>query len=166
MSEENIQDDMQSSIEEDQRSLSQSESEPFAKNEQQVDEQASPVTEEPYTAEKRLEELQSKPNEQLEEKEIVPSEHRQKKKPSVKKAQTEITFNEISKQLEKQTEQMNKIVQILQPLQKHMKSAQKESELINQIRSQTNLVKRRLGEKNSRKTFPTFFIKNFISNKI
>ena len=47
-----------------------------------------------------------------------------------------VRFTAISKQLDKQSSQINKIVQILQPVQKQFKSIERQSELIKQIQFQ------------------------------
>jgi hypothetical protein len=67
----------------------------------------------------------------------------------------------ISKQLDKQTIQINKnMLQMLQPLQKHIKSADKQSELIKQLQSQLKQLQKQvsqiqravsIGKKNKRK---------------
>ena len=50
--------------------------------------------------------------------------------------QKEVALTGISKQLDKQSTQINKIIQILQPAQKQFKSVERQSELIKQIQSQ------------------------------
>ena len=50
--------------------------------------------------------------------------------------QKEAALTGISKQLDKQSTQINKIIQILQPAQKQFKSVERQSELIKQIQSQ------------------------------
>jgi len=53
----------------------------------------------------------------------------------------------ISKQLDKQTIQINKIIlQMLQPLQKHIKSADKQSELIKQLQSQLKQLQKQVSQ--------------------
>ena len=47
-----------------------------------------------------------------------------------------VCFTALSKQLDKQSSQINKIVQILQPVQKQFKSIERQSELIKQIQFQ------------------------------
>ena len=47
-----------------------------------------------------------------------------------------VRFTAISKQLDKQSSQINKIMQILQPVQKQFKSIERQSELIKQIQFQ------------------------------
>jgi hypothetical protein len=47
-----------------------------------------------------------------------------------------VRFTAISKQLDKQSSQINKIIQILQPVQKQFKSIERQSELIKQIQFQ------------------------------
>jgi hypothetical protein len=68
----------------------------------------------------------------------------------------------ISKQLDKQTDKISKnIMQMLQPLQKHIKSADKQSELIKQLHSQLKQLQKQvsqiqrvvsIGKKNKKKT--------------
>ena len=68
----------------------------------------------------------------------------------------------ISKQLDKQTTKINKnIMQMLQPLQKHIKSADKQSELVKQLQSQLKQLQKQvsqiqravvIGKKNKKKT--------------
>ena len=68
----------------------------------------------------------------------------------------------ISKQLDKQTTKINKnIMQMLQPLQKHMKSADKQSELMKQLQSQLKQLQKQvsqiqravvIGKKNKKQT--------------
>jgi DNA anti-recombination protein RmuC len=53
----------------------------------------------------------------------------------------------ISKQLDKQTTKINKnIMQMLQPLQKHIKSADKQSELIKQLQSQLKQLQKQVSQ--------------------
>jgi hypothetical protein len=47
-----------------------------------------------------------------------------------------VRFTALSKQLDKQSSQINKIIQILQPVQKQFKSIERQSELIRQIQFQ------------------------------
>ena len=47
-----------------------------------------------------------------------------------------VRFTALSKQLDKQSSQINKIIQILQPVQKQFKSIERQSELIKQIQFQ------------------------------
>jgi hypothetical protein len=68
----------------------------------------------------------------------------------------------ISKQLDKQTTKINKnIMQMLQPLQKHIKSADKQSELMKQLQSQLKQLQKQvsqiqravsIGKKNKKQT--------------
>jgi hypothetical protein len=53
----------------------------------------------------------------------------------------------ISKQLDKQTTKINKnIMQMLQPLQKHIKSADKQSELMKQLQSQLKQLQKQVSQ--------------------
>ena len=53
----------------------------------------------------------------------------------------------ISKQLDKQTTKINKnIIQMLQPLQKHIKSVDKQSELIKQLQSQLKQLQKQVSQ--------------------
>ncbi|HEY6885336.1 MAG TPA: hypothetical protein VI278_14980 [Nitrososphaeraceae archaeon] len=58
-----------------------------------------------------------------------------------------ISSKSISKQLDKQTIQINKkIAQMLQPLQKHLKSVDKQSQLIRQLQSQLKQLQRQVSQ--------------------
>jgi hypothetical protein len=58
-----------------------------------------------------------------------------------------ISSKSISKQLDKQTIQINKkITQMLQPLQKHLKSVDKQSQLIRQLQSQLKQLQRQVSQ--------------------
>jgi hypothetical protein len=48
------------------------------------------------------------------------------------------SLDDASKQIEKQTTQINKINQNLQPLQMQMRVREKQTKMVNQIRSQVN----------------------------
>jgi hypothetical protein len=67
--------------------------------------------------------------------------------PSQQELQETIPSKSISKQLDKQTIQINKkIMQMLQPLQKHIKSADKQSELIRQLQSQLKQLQKQVSQ--------------------
>jgi len=82
--------------------------------------------------------------------------------PPQQETQETIPSKSISRQLDKQTIQINKkIAQIFQPLQKHIKSVDKQSELIKQLQSQMKQLQRQVsqiqravstGKKNKKKT--------------
>ena len=64
-----------------------------------------------------------------------------KKKPKTSKTKPfkvnhEINLTDLSKHLERQSTQINKIIEMLQPVQKQIKSAQRQPELIKQLQSQ------------------------------
>ena len=64
-----------------------------------------------------------------------------------KQRQETMPSGSISKQLDKQTIQINKkITQMLQPLQKHIKSVDKQSELIKQIQSQLKQLQKQVSQ--------------------
>src|SRR5919109_2259497 len=71
-----------------------------------------------------------------------PQPRQQGKRASMRKIQR--SMSDVSKQLEKQTIQINKVSQVVQGLQKQTKSAQRQSELISQIRSQVNQIQRQI----------------------
>jgi predicted nucleic acid-binding Zn-ribbon protein len=52
----------------------------------------------------------------------------------------------ISKQLDKQGTQVNKIIQMLQPVQRQINSAQRHSELLRQIHSQLKELKKHISQ--------------------
>jgi predicted transcriptional regulator len=52
----------------------------------------------------------------------------------------------VSKLIEKQTTQINKINQTLQPLQKQMRVWEKQTEIVNQIRSQVNQIQKQVSQ--------------------
>jgi hypothetical protein len=70
-----------------------------------------------------------------------------RKHSKVTSPQETIPSKSISKQLDKQTIQINKkIAQIFQPLQKHIKSADKQSELIKQLQSQLKQLQKQVSQ--------------------
>jgi hypothetical protein len=67
--------------------------------------------------------------------------------PQQKLEETTISSKSISKQLDKQTIQINKkIAQMFQPLQKHLKSIDKQSQLIRQLQSQLKQLQRQVSQ--------------------
>jgi methyl-accepting chemotaxis protein len=72
-----------------------------------------------------------------------PSQPRQQgKRASIRRIQKSIV--DVSKQVEKQTGQINKVNQVVQTLQKQTKSGQRQSDVLNQIRSQVNQIQRQI----------------------
>ena len=66
---------------------------------------------------------------------------------STLKKSKESQIQSISKQLDKQTTKINKnIIQMLQPLQKHIKSVDKQSELIKQLQSQLKQLQKQVSQ--------------------
>jgi hypothetical protein len=57
-----------------------------------------------------------------------------------------IPLTSLSKQLDKQSIQMNKIMQLLQPIQKQIKSAEKQPVLIKQIQSQVTQLQKQISQ--------------------
>ena len=67
--------------------------------------------------------------------------------PPQQETQETIPSKSISRQLDKQTIQINKkIAQIFQPLQKHIKSVDKQSEVIKQLQSQMKQLQRQVSQ--------------------
>ncbi|MFL6327127.1 MAG: hypothetical protein ACJ71I_06590, partial [Nitrososphaeraceae archaeon] len=61
--------------------------------------------------------------------------------------QETVSSKSVSKQLDKQTTKINKnIMQMLQPLQKHIKSADKQSELMKQLQSQLKQLQKQVSQ--------------------
>lgn len=77
-------------------------------------------------------------NEEEEKEEILLTTSKPLKKPSKASQQKiqERIMPSLSKQLDKQGTQVNKIIQMLQPVQRQINSAQRHSELLRQIHSQ------------------------------
>jgi hypothetical protein len=74
-----------------------------------------------------------------------------KKKPKTSKAKPfkinhEINLTDLSKHLEKQSTQTNKIIQMLQPIQRQIKSAEKQPALIKQLQSQLKQVQKQVSQ--------------------
>ena len=68
----------------------------------------------------------------------------QGKRASIRRIQKSIA--DVSKQVEKQTAQINRVNQVVQTLQKQTKSGQRQSDVLNQIKSQVNQIQRQMGQ--------------------
>jgi hypothetical protein len=66
----------------------------------------------------------------------------QGKRASIRRIQKSIA--DVSKQMEKQTAQINRVNQFVQTLQKQTKSGQRQSDVLNQIKSQVNQIQRQV----------------------
>ena len=82
-----------------------------------------------------LDELQPPPQPQQQPKQ-------QGKRASIRRIQKSIA--DVSKQVEKQTAQINRVNQVVQTLQKQTKSGQRQSDVLNQIKSQVNQIQRQV----------------------
>ena len=93
-------------------------------------------------------------------------EKREWKKPSI--TPKAIRLATISKLLEKQTTQINKIGQMVQPLQKQLKSVETQTEFIKQIHSQLKQLQKEVSQvqKESQKIRSLMSKKTFSTKKI
>ncbi|MDQ3839212.1 MAG: hypothetical protein M3297_08090 [Thermoproteota archaeon] len=73
-----------------------------------------------------------------------PQPKQQGKRASIRRIQKSIA--DVSKQMEKQTAQINRVNQVVQTLQKQTKSGQKQSDVLNQIKSQVNQIQRQVAQ--------------------
>jgi small-conductance mechanosensitive channel len=115
------------------------------------DEIISPVTEESGAEEAATEEAMTEQAEQIRLPEVEQSQLRPQTKPKKQTKNMSTTKNqrflaEASKQIEKQTAQINKINQNLQSLQKKMRSGETQAEVVNQIRSQVNQIQKQISQ--------------------
>jgi len=114
------------------------------------DEIISPVTEEGGIEKVATEEAMREPGESLETSTIeqVQLEQRKPKKRATKTTIIKIqsSLADISKQTEKQSTQINKINQNLQTLQKQMRAGERQTVIVNQIRSQVNQIQKKISQ--------------------
>jgi len=69
-----------------------------------------------------------------------------KMKSSVRNQYKEKILADISGQLQKQSTKIDKVVQMLQPLQKYLKSAKKQTELIKELQSHLKQLQKKLSQ--------------------
>jgi hypothetical protein len=103
----------------------------------------SPVTEESGVEEAATEEAMREKEEQIRLPEVEQSQLRSQIQA---KPKSQAKNTDTSKQIEKQTAQINKINQNLQSLQKQFKSGQKQSEILIQMRSQITQIRRQVSQ--------------------
>ena len=77
---------------------------------------------------------------------LMPQTKPKKETMSTSLMKSERPLADVSKQIEKQTTQINKINQTLQTLQKQMKVWEKQTEIVNQIRSQVNQIQKQVSQ--------------------
>jgi hypothetical protein len=102
----------------------------------------SSVTEKSGVEEAATEEAMRKQGEQIHPPDVEQPQLRPQAKPKKQTTKNimkiEGSLDDASKQIEKQTTQINKINQNLQPLQMQMRVREKQTKMVNQIRSQVN----------------------------
>ena len=79
----------------------------------------------------------------------MPAAQSSKTKSSYKRNQQqkgELNLADVSKQLDKQRIQINKIIQLVQPVQKQIKSAERQLELIKQLQSQLKQLQKQVSQ--------------------
>jgi small-conductance mechanosensitive channel len=114
------------------------------------DEIISPVTEEGGIEKAATEGAMREPGESLKTSRVEQVQLEQKKpkkratKTTIMKIQSFLA--DISKQIEKQSTQINKINQNLQTLQKQMKAGERQTVIVNQIRSQVNQIQKQISQ--------------------
>ena len=89
-------------------------------------------------------------NEEEEKEEILLTTTKSLKKPSKpsqqKKQEKTIPLTSLLKQLDKEGAQVNKIIQMLQPVQRQFKSAQRHPEILRQIKSQLKQLQKHISQ--------------------
>jgi hypothetical protein len=110
----------------------------------------SSVTEKNGVEEAATEEAMGEQGEQIHPSDVEQPQLRPQTKPKKQTTKTimkiEMSLADASKQIEKQTTQINKINQNLQPIQKQMRVGERQTEIVNQIRSQVNQIQKRVSQ--------------------
>jgi small-conductance mechanosensitive channel len=110
----------------------------------------SSVTEKNGVEEAATEEAMGEQGEQIHPSDVEQPQLRPQTKPKKQTTKTimkiEMSLADASKQIEKQTTQINKINQNLQPIQKQMRVGERQTEIVNQIRSQVNQIQKQVSQ--------------------
>jgi small-conductance mechanosensitive channel len=129
------------------------ETEPIAAQELEPEREVeiiSSVTEKSGVVEAATEEAMGEQGEQIHPSDVEQPQLRPQTKPKKQTTKTimkiEMSLADASKQIEKQTTQINKINQNLQPIQKQMRVGERQTEIVNQIRSQVNQIQKRVSQ--------------------
>jgi hypothetical protein len=151
--EENIYDNADLSNNEEELTSAEPETKPMAAPELEPGPEGeiiSPVTEESGVEEAATEEAMREQGEQIRLPEVEQSQLRPQTKPKKQTMSTSImeikSLADTSKQIEKQTVQINKINQNLQSMQKQFKLGKRQSEMFNQIRSQVSQIQKQISQ--------------------